>query len=605
MKKIFLVFVLLAFSGVAFAVRPKDETPAVAPSIGDTVLIDGASGVRALPASYYLSGAQSARPSIVSRNYDKVVKVATTITAALASITDSSAYKKYLLYVPNGTYNEEGISTPPYVDIVGESQVGVIVQSSSGVSDTFLGQDNAMIANMTIKHTNNTGDPGVYQYPIHIDYPPSNTTPAPATATKNSTFVLYNVTVMALGTNSKAGIGIGLYPSQRLYIIDCTVSSTCQDAIFAHNQSGATLSMNLNVINTVATGFWSGFHYSNIGSSSGGDIVRLSGGVFTGSTRNDILVDNTTGAGETFVAIDPTAKYSTSSFVDPTKLLRGPQWTDTPTEPSNRWTGWSGPIAQYATGEQNYFSSPINAAAPIVVTDTTDSTSPITGSIKTAGGISAVKRASVGSLVVRPLYTPTRTSELQMPLAVSTEDYFRSSCNGGGSAIYGGEYGFGLDSSGNTFLRINRINNGTVTGVLSVNTSTGAVAATGSWTFSGAVLSNSGIGYPSAVGVGSAIAQSTSKSTGVTLNNICGIVTMSNATLAANTSVSFTLTNSTIGATDVVVAAISSAATAGAYVVQVDAMSAGSCRISVRNLTAGSLTEAIAVSFVVIKSANN
>jgi hypothetical protein len=76
---------------------------------------------------------------------------------------------------------------------------------------------------------------------------------------------------------------------------------------------------------------------------------------------------------------------------------------------------------------------------------------------------------------------------------------------------------------------------------------------------------------------------------------------MNNAALSAAAEVSFTFTNSTIAATDVVVTAISSGATAGAYNTHVDAIAAGSCRISITNFSGGPLSEAIVLNFVVIK----
>jgi hypothetical protein len=110
----------------------------------------------------------------------------------------------------------------------------------------------------------------------------------------------------------------------------------------------------------------------------------------------------------------------------------------------------------------------------------------------------------------------------------------------------------------------------------------------------------SAVGY--STGTGGVITQATDKSTGVTLNKRCGQITMNAAALAAAAEVSFTLTNSVIAATDVVMVSIASGATAGAYSVQCDATAAGSCRISVGNRNAGSLGEAIVLNFVVIKS---
>jgi len=112
----------------------------------------------------------------------------------------------------------------------------------------------------------------------------------------------------------------------------------------------------------------------------------------------------------------------------------------------------------------------------------------------------------------------------------------------------------------------------------------------------------SAVGY--STGTGGAVTQITSKATGVTLNKRCGQITMNNASLSANAEVSFTLTNSVIAATDVVMICIGSGATAGAYVVQCDAVAAGSCRISIGNMSSGSLSEAIVLNFVVIKAVN-
>ena len=110
----------------------------------------------------------------------------------------------------------------------------------------------------------------------------------------------------------------------------------------------------------------------------------------------------------------------------------------------------------------------------------------------------------------------------------------------------------------------------------------------------------SAVGY--STGTGGAVTQATDKSTGVTLNKRCGQITMNAAALAAAAEVSFTLTNSAVAATDVVMVSIASGATAGAYSVQCDAVAAGSCRISVGNRSTGSLSEAIVLNFVVIKA---
>jgi len=95
--------------------------------------------------------------------------------------------------------------------------------------------------------------------------------------------------------------------------------------------------------------------------------------------------------------------------------------------------------------------------------------------------------------------------------------------------------------------------------------------------------------------------QQTNKSTGVTLNAPCGAITMNGAALNADTTVSFTLTNTSIAATDLLVLNHVSGGTAGAYVLNAQA-AAGSASINVRNITVGSLSEAIVIGFAVIKA---
>jgi hypothetical protein len=114
-------------------------------------------------------------------------------------------------------------------------------------------------------------------------------------------------------------------------------------------------------------------------------------------------------------------------------------------------------------------------------------------------------------------------------------------------------------------------------------------------------LASGTIGY--ATGNGGTVTQTTDKSTGVTLNKICGEITMNAAALAAGAAVTFTLTNSAIAAGDRIVINHAAAGTFGAYHLDARA-AAGSATVVVRNLTAGSLSEAIVIGFAVFKSAN-
>lgn len=100
------------------------------------------------------------------------------------------------------------------------------------------------------------------------------------------------------------------------------------------------------------------------------------------------------------------------------------------------------------------------------------------------------------------------------------------------------------------------------------------------------------------------VTQATDKSTGVTLNKSAGRITMNNAALAATTTVSFTLTNSLISTNDTIIINVSGGGTAGAYVAYVSSLAAGSAVIALRNLTAGSLSEAVILNFAVIHGAS-
>lgn len=133
-----------------------------------------------------------------------------------------------------------------------------------------------------------------------------------------------------------------------------------------------------------------------------------------------------------------------------------------------------------------------------------------------------------------------------------------------------------------------------VTPVIGAATGT-SLAATAGVTSSG----TAGIGY--ATGAGGTVAQLTNKATGVTLSKVTGLITMDAAALVGDTTVSFVLTNTTIAATDALILNHVSGGTAGSYLLNAQP-AAGSASINVRNITTGSLSEAIVIRFTVIKA---
>lgn len=122
---------------------------------------------------------------------------------------------------------------------------------------------------------------------------------------------------------------------------------------------------------------------------------------------------------------------------------------------------------------------------------------------------------------------------------------------------------------------------------------TGSVAATTTILSSGAT---SGVGY--ATGAGGAVTQATSRTTGVTLNNVSGAITLVSAA-GSTTPATFTVTNSAVTATDVVV--ISQKSGADKYLVFVTAVAAGSFQVTFYT-TGGTTTEQPVFNFAVIKA---
>jgi hypothetical protein len=143
---------------------------------------------------------------------------------------------------------------------------------------------------------------------------------------------------------------------------------------------------------------------------------------------------------------------------------------------------------------------------------------------------------------------------------------------------------------------------------ISVNATTGAVTTTStlgpdtsvtSLTATGAITSTGtgGIGY--ATGAGGAVTQGTSRTTGVTLNKRCGAITMFTAAGSA-TAASFTVTNSTVGANDVII--LNQASGTNLYVLLVTAVAAGSFTVTFYT-TGGTTSDAPVINFAVIDGA--
>jgi hypothetical protein len=128
----------------------------------------------------------------------------------------------------------------------------------------------------------------------------------------------------------------------------------------------------------------------------------------------------------------------------------------------------------------------------------------------------------------------------------------------------------------------------------------GAATGTSLSTSGNQVITGTGKqGY--ATGSGGVVTQLTDKTTAVTLSKSTGQITLAGAALAASTTVSFTLTNTVIEAGDILIMNHISGGTAGSYLLNAQS-AAGSASINVRNISLGSLSEAIVIAFAVIKA---
>ena len=139
-------------------------------------------------------------------------------------------------------------------------------------------------------------------------------------------------------------------------------------------------------------------------------------------------------------------------------------------------------------------------------------------------------------------------------------------------------------------------------------TSTTTVAAAGVTSTAGFTSSSATAGNGYATGAGGTVTQITSRSTGVTINKVCGTIQTDTTSLAAAASAVFTVTNSTVAIGDVVSVSIRSgstnaASTTGMTYVSVVAVAAGSFNIAVDNRSAATAeVGAIIINFAVTKA---
>lgn len=113
------------------------------------------------------------------------------------------------------------------------------------------------------------------------------------------------------------------------------------------------------------------------------------------------------------------------------------------------------------------------------------------------------------------------------------------------------------------------------------------------------VISN--IGYD--IGAGGTVIQATSRTTGVTLNKLCGTITTNTTSLAALAAATFTVTNSQVGINDVIIVSKRSGSTNVKTDIRVTTVAAGSFSITIHNIDAATAeVGAIVINFTIIKA---
>lgn len=166
------------------------------------------------------------------------------------------------------------------------------------------------------------------------------------------------------------------------------------------------------------------------------------------------------------------------------------------------------------------------------------------------------------------------------PIATGGGTSYNFYGNGTAPNYFGGNVGIGALSSGS---KLHVSGNTYISTTLSVGTS---------------VLSSGagGVGY--STGAGGAVTQLTSRTTGVTLNKTSGAITLFTAA-GSTTAATFTVTNSTVAATDVII--LNQKSGTNLYILAVTAVAAGSFNVTFYT-TGGTASDAPVINYAVIKA---
>ena len=291
------------------------------------------------------------------------------------------------------------------------------------------------------------------------------------------------------------------------------------------------------------------------------------------------------------VSVTQLLQYFQQTFASPTLATNlyvpGTGFNITvPTPVSNDQWMLLQPAGTLATGT---ITLPLNTGVPdgttVLITTTQEITS-LTIALNGASAIfGAVTSLGAGCATVYRFYQPTNSwynINAETVFAAGIAAWLTTPTSANLRAAMTDETGTGVLVFNNTPTLITP-NIGAATGT--------SLAVTSAVTSSG----TAGVGY--ATGAGGTVTQGSSRTTGVTINKTSGAITLFSAAGSA-TATTFTVTNSTVAATDVII--LSQKSGTDLYDLMVTAVGAGSFNITFRT-TGGTTTEQPVFNFVVIK----
>lgn len=358
---------------------------------------------------------------------------------------------------------------------------------------------------------------------------------------------LASATTLYISKTSRVSVDVSAY----LAALDDATNTTSKGVLILGTQPNGEQAIFTVGAVTDATGYIklaiSGA--SGVTSFGAGDLINFqflrAGDVATGPFTASLGFDatNTLDIGTSATVLAPRTVYAGTSFVGPTGV---------------------------------FTSSILLGAGPSTLTSPSAAVTQL-GAVTGAGAAVAQTLQAQGS---------SGNSAAAALLTVAGSDQSGTTTTGGGVKIRGGN---GTSAGG----AVEIWTSATTTPAVAIS-----VAADKTTTFAGSAVSSlatGGIGY--ATGAGGVVTQLTSRTTGVTLNTVTGAITLVSAAGSA-TPQTFTVTNSTVAATDVII--LNQKSGTDKNVLLVTTVAAGSFAITFYT-TGGTTTEQPVFNFAVIK----